>query len=231
MRIQAIEIIGFVSLVAVGGGCTESATGQGPQPPGQTNPPPPVQVEPTADTTRAYLAKPRTFHVMPTSMAQVTAKRVYLDQLEETAMLPLVGGDVTVAAQTDGTLALMSMSLDLGNVTLSAASVPPDGLNLTDVRLSLKSAAAAAADWTADGQSANASGTTDFLLDWSIEAEAGSIEPLATQRITGVPLELAVVEDHGRLSLSVHANRDGVFWQWSGLLELADLKLDLDAAN
>jgi hypothetical protein len=208
----------------------DSAIGQGPATPGQTNSPPVVQ--PASNTTRGYLAQPRTFRIMPSSMAQVTARRAYLDELIETAMLPLQGGDVTVLAQPDGTLAITGMTLELGDITLSAATVPPDGLNLMGVKLSLKTTTAAAADWSSDDDTANATARTDFLLDWSVEATTGSIEPLATQRITGVPIELALVEGHdGKLSLSLHGARDGVFWQWSGLLELADLKLDLDAVN
>jgi hypothetical protein len=226
MRVQFTEIVGFVWLVGGIAGCTDSPVPQGPVPPGQTTPTP----APSDGSARGYLSEPRTFAITPSSSAQVTAHRTYLSEMEETATLPLLGGDVTVQARSDGMLAITAMTLDLGNISLSATTVPPDGLNLMGVTLSLKARADAVADWTADGTAASATGRTDLLLDWSLEAAAGAVEPLATQRIADVPLDISVVGGaNGRLTLTVHATRDGVFWQWSGLLELSDLKLDLDA--
>ena len=228
MRCQIVGIVVVVALLGTVAGCMDSAVGSA-APQGPTRSP---SVPPAASTARGYLAEPRSFTIMPSSMAQVTARRMYLDQAEETAMLPLVGGEVTVQARAGGMLALTAMTLELGDIKLSSTSVPPTGLTLMAVKLSLKSQADASAEWSADDDAANASARTDLLLDWSIEAQQGSVEPLATQRISNVPLDLAVVEaSGGRLTLSLHGGRDGVFWQWSGLMELADLKLDLEAAN
>jgi hypothetical protein len=229
MRVQAFGIVGFVSLLGSGLGCSDPATAPGPVPPGQTNPPP---AQTPAANARAALAKPCSFAIMPSSRAQVTAVRDYLGTLADTATLPLLGGEVTVAARADGTLAVTEMTLDLGNITLAPTTLPPDGLSLMGVKLSLRSEIDATADWRSDDDAANASVMTDLLLDWSVEAPGGSIQPLATQRISGVPLDLALVADAtGRLTLSVHATRDGVFWTWSGLLELSDLQFDLDALD
>jgi hypothetical protein len=169
--------------------------------------------------------------VAPSSTAEVTAQRPYVDGAEDTAVLTIHDGLVTVEAEDSGSLVVTQLELDLGQIHLTATQVPPNGLDLMDVKLTLRQAAGAQADWAADGDTASATGMSDLLLDWSLEGTGGVIVPLSTLRITNVPLDITVAEDRaGRLSLSLHAAHDGLFWDWP-LIKLSNLRVDLQAAD
>ncbi len=230
MHSQVFVTSCFLAFLSGSVGCGDSAPGRPATPNGPTNPDPSTTA---ASGMRAELAVPHVFSiVVPASMAQVTARRDNPEVDEETTMLPLAGGGLTIAARPDGALALTAMTLDLGTVTLLPSSLPPSGPTLVGVKLSLRAQADAATDWRADGKVAKATVTADLLLDSSLEASSGAAVPLATQRIAGVPINLILAEDKdGRMALTANADKDGMFWQWSAQLELSDLTIALLAAD
>jgi hypothetical protein len=186
-----------------------------------------VAPTPPAATTRAYLAQPRTFNVAASSTVSVTAAGGGSDN---SASLALTGGTITLQANEDGMIAIVSLDVHVGDINLPVSASLPDGLDLMGVQLSLASEADVKADWSGDASAMNAQAQTDLFLDWELRAKQGQVVPLATQRITNVPFDLAVTPTKtGAPSLDFHANRDGVFFNWSDLLSLADLKLDLEA--
>src|SRR5262249_4698659 len=194
-------------------------------------PAPPVSIAPAtppaAVTTKAYLAEPRTFVVASSSSAQVTASGAGSG---DTATLALTGGTITLQADEDGNLAILALDVDVSDIQLPVSATLPDGLDLMGIKLSLPAVADVAADWSGDASAMNARATTDLSLDWELRSKSGTVVPLATQRITNVPFDLAVTPGAGgKLSVDFHAARDGVFWSFSTLLSLSDLKLDLEA--
>ena len=172
---------------------------------------------------------PRTFRVHGDSTADVTAASVE-GGVTATVSLPMSSGSLTVQARDDGTLAVTALELDLGHVAIGPESFPPDGLDLEGLALTLGSDVDAAADWSGDASAMNGSATTELLLDWSV-ATAGATLPLATEHIARVVVALAVSRaDDGTVVLDVQASRDGVFWTWADLIDLADLRVSLKAA-
>lgn len=198
---------------------------------GGSQPPETTLAPPAPSTTRAYLGSPRKLRIMSGGHAGVTGRRTVGDDVEEKAELPIAGGELTMHARPDGQLVVDGLTLSLGDFHLSARSVPPDGLDLTGVTVSLRNEAPSDVRWTQDGSAAEATGDVRMLLDWSMRGIDGAILPLATQRIEAVPIDLNIItQRNGKLAVLMHADRDGVFWAWTGF-ELADLRLDVEAAE
>jgi len=148
----------------------------------------------------------------------------------DTATLALTGGTITLQADSDGNLAILAIDVNVGDVHLPVSATLPDGLDLMAVKLSLPAIADVTADWSGDASAMNAQAKTDLALDWDLRSKSGTVVPLATQRITNVPFDLAVTPAAGgKPSVDFHATRDGVFWTFSTLFSLSDLKLDLEA--
>jgi hypothetical protein len=229
MSVKKLGIVGLFGLLGATMGLTacgdEAGSNQGSQTSDDN------MVRPNDPTTRGYLASPRTFDLMTGGIADVTAMRTYDGDITETTSLSIRGGSLTVHTVADGRVLIDELKIDLGNYHLSATSVPPDGLDLMNVQVSLTNTMPSETRWTADGYASVITGKVSLMLDWSLlSATTGQLVPLATQRIDDVPLELDIVPQHdGTLRASVHASRDGVFWGWTGLLELADLRLDVQA--
>lgn len=217
---RALDGFGSTVLFMVMTACADQTA---PAPPVSIAPPPP----PAQLTTRAYLAEPRTFNVASSSTAHVTASGAGSG---DTAALPLTGGTITLQADEDGTLAILALDVDVGDIDLPVSATLPDGLDLMGVKLSLPAVADVTADWSGDASTMNAQAKTDLALDWELRSKSGTVVPLATQRITNVPFDLAVTPGaSGKLSVDFHASRDGVFWSFSTLFSLSDLQLDLEA--
>jgi hypothetical protein len=216
---RALEGLGSAVFFMVIIGCADREV---PAPPVSIAPPPP----PAVLTTKAFLAEPRTFSVGSSSTAQVTASD---GASGDTATLALSGGTITLQADEDGNLAILAIDVSVGDVHLPVSATLPDGLDLMAVKLSLPAIADVAADWSGDASAMNAQAKTDLALDWDLRSKSGTVVPLATQRITNVPFDLAVTPaPGGKPSVDFHASRDGVFWTFSTLFSLSDLKLDLE---
>ncbi len=199
---RAREGLGSAVFFMVITGCAEREV---PAPPVSIAPPPP----PAVLTTKAFLAEPRTFSVGSSSTAQVTASD---GASGDTATLALSGGTITLQADEDGNLAILAIDVSVGDIHLPVSATLPDGLDLMAVKLSLPAIADVAADWSGDASAMNAQAQTDLALDWDL------------------PFDLAVTPAAGgRPSVDFHASRDGVFWSFSTLFSLSDLKLDLEA--
>jgi hypothetical protein len=229
MRVKSLGHAAIFSLLVLGGGCVIDSNGgtppvkPGPEPVPEPQPDPP-------STSRGHLAQPRTFTVKPGGTATLTAKRFLGDDIVETTTLPILGGELVVQAQADGRLTVHTMSLDFGNIRLSAEIVPPNGLDLMDIKVSLERWVAETR-WSSDLASAEGSAETELQLDWALQAAEGVL-PLAPQRIEKVPLTLDIVPaSDGKLTATVAATRAGSFFIWTGIIELTDLTLAVEATE
>ncbi len=225
-----LRSIGVLLVAVMGNACVLNDVG------GQGSAPPATVIGPTEpaqpNTTRGVLGTPRTFKVKAGGSADVTARRTLGPDLEESAGLPILDGALVVHVRDDGRLIVDSLELSLGDIHLSAATVPPAGLDLMGVKLRLANEMPSEVRWSENDTAAVASGNVRLLLDWSLKGQGGQVVPLATLRIEPVPIELDIQRTvDGDLTAMLHAEREGVFWAWTGYLELADLRLDLEAAQ
>jgi len=185
---------------------------------------------PGNQTVRQTLSEPRTM-LLGSSTVEVTAHRMYGGADSSTATLDVKGGSIEVQADTDGTLELISLNAEVGDIILSPSAAPPDGLHLTNVKLELAADAVTTTSWTNDGSTAAASATVTLNLDWAIMTTDGTVIPLAPVRVKSVPISVAVARDAaGKISLQFIGQRDGTFFEWTGQFSLSDLKADLSAA-
>jgi hypothetical protein len=221
MRFTNFGHVLVFSLSTLVGGCvieTDSA------PSGEPDP-----MEPS--TTRGHLARARTLAIQPGGQARLTATRLWGDDYVVDAVVPFHGGTLSVQAQPDGRLTIVSAELLVGDIHMSAESVPPNGLDLTAIVLRVPYVTADAT-WTSDGSAAAAKASTELVLDWSLRSEPEKVHPMATQHIRDVPVTLDVVAGKdGRLRAVLNASRPGIFFTWTGLFELSDLELSFDATE
>lgn len=227
MRAITFGHVLVLSMSTLVGGCViDSSDGTAPNPDDMGLVP-----QPDDSTTRGHLSHVRKLTVQPGGIANITATRLWGEDYVVDAAIPFIGGEVSVQAQKDGRLTVVGAELRVGNVQLSKESVPPNGLLLTDVVLRLPYVTSDA-KWTADGSAALVETRTELTLDWSLESNPGEVHPMATQYIREVPVSLDVVAGKdGVLHLVLHATRDGIFFTWTGLFELSDLVLDIEAVE
>jgi hypothetical protein len=134
------------------------------------------------------------------------------------------GGTIALEATGAGALVFDSLELPLGDVVLPPSAQLPQGLHLTDVKLSLSMPTDTQTTWT-DDDNATATMTADLLLDWSDVTESGTIVPLETVKIAAVPITL----DFAAGDVHLDVVRSGTFWDWAGLAKLSDLDATLSA--
>jgi hypothetical protein len=178
-------------------------------------------------TARGRLVRAHTLDVTPTdSTLRVNGTR-----------LPLTWGRTRMLATAAGELRLENLDLMLGSVEIRPSTLPPSGLSLRNVRVSLAKAdrgtpeqnPSAHIEWSTSGDAGFATLPVDLALDWNFVTASGDIEPLTTQRIDAVKLDVTVWSDpDGRLHAVLTGRLDGIFWEWlSGQVQMRDLIVDL----
>lgn len=171
------------------------------------------------------LAAPRTFGIDETTSA-INALAVALRQgTESNIEFEIVSGEVALQA-SDGDLSISGVQVVLADVTIPETVLPPNGLVITDMLVTLDGSATAAAEWTGDGRRADASFAVDFTVKWSMLRD-GSSYPLADVLFQDLPLHLGVTRDGDGIDIDVSADRDGAFWSWAETFELRDLEMSL----
>jgi hypothetical protein len=229
MRVKSLGHAAIFSLMLVGGGCViDSDGGTPPVMPGPDDGEPDPRADPPS-TSRGHLAQPRTFTVAPGGSATFTAKRLLGEDIIKSVTLPVLGGDLVVQAQSDGRLVVHGMSLDFGDIYLDPDIVPPEGLDVMDIKLGLERWIADTR-WSADLSSAEGSADSELKLDWALKATEGVL-PLATQRIEAVPLTIDIVPAAGKLTATLAGTRAGAFFLWTGIIELSDLSFAVEATE
>lgn len=171
----------------------------------------------------------RTLAVAPTGSTMLVTGR-YLDghSLPRTAAVAVLEGSVDVGVTAQGTFGLNRVTLELGDVIAYPGGVP---LHLTDLRVRLEQPIRLHTAWSDDGLALDAVGDVTLLLDWSLQVQ-GQPYVLAQQRLTDIPVHISVVAmGPSHVGLHIGAAQPGVFWSWGGMLELADLDLDLNASD
>lgn len=142
--------------------------------------------------------------------------------------LAVTDGALTLSRSRDGALLVDDLVVDVGDVEVSPAVVPPSGLRITGISLSLAGPATIDIDdQTADHVSGTASLAVN--LQWSVMLDRGVVD-LAPIHLAALPVDLDIdLSGDGALSAQLRASQDGSFWNWAGVFELRDLSLDIAA--
>jgi hypothetical protein len=167
----------------------------------------------------------------PGSALAITVKPLHGDNLAtHRVALPVPAGSLALRADANGDLRLEKLEIDLDDIVIDAEDLPPAGLHLTDLRVTV-AADVADTSWSADGSAAVASLAASVTLEWSLVSE-GRVLPLAPQQITAVDLQFEVgPAADGGVVLTVRGGHAGTVLRPAGAFELSDLTVELNSSN
>jgi hypothetical protein len=185
---------------------------------------------PTDDNLLGALQSPTQFSINDDgSLVEVVASSRRNDQAKP-IQFTIVGGTVEVRAAEDGRVFMDGLSLELADVSVPADILPPDGLDVRELRVSLDHPVVAQATFSADGASASSDLPISITIDWSAEfGDEGSVYPLRSIHLEDMPLHAELALDGGAIRAQVSAARSGRFWDWAEMFDLSDLVLEIEA--
>ncbi len=123
---------------------------------------------------------------------------------------------------------LVELEMPLGNVDIPASTLPPHGLALRNLKLTL-------VDMThvevvhAQEDALELQVTTPIQLDWSMVLDDGKLFPLGPARTNAVPVSIDVVRSNGTMVATVNAQCAGTCWSVDGVGALSDGALYAEA--
>jgi hypothetical protein len=140
--------------------------------------------------------------------------------------IPVAGGHLQLWTTAEGLLVVDELAIEADDVVIGADVVPPDGVHLTGLRATLQSTAAL--DPVVSGDRLTGIARLDLTVDWAMIVD-GEVHALAPLRLGELPFSLEVERTPAGLTARLVAFRDGQFWSFADLWQLADLTLDLHA--
>ena len=163
----------------------------------------------------------------PGSSIAITARVLHgSDPAVHRIALPVPAGGLSLRAGADGDLRLEKLAFELDDIVIDADDLPPAGLHLTDLRVTVD-ADVAETSWSADGTAALASLSATVTLEWSLVSE-GRVLPLAPQTITAVDLTIEVgAASDGGVSVTMRGGHAGTVLRPAGTFELSDLTVEI----
>jgi hypothetical protein len=123
---------------------------------------------------------------------------------------------------------LVELSMPLGDVNVPASTLPPNGLALRDLALSL-------VDTThvevvhAQADALELAVTTPIQLDWSMVLDDGTIYRLGPARTRPVEVAIDVVRSGCATTVTLNAQCLGSCWSIEGIADLSDGALYVEA--
>ncbi len=185
----------------------------------------------TTPSTRELLAGTLSFSLdQPGSSLAITAQALRGDGTVHRIALPVPAGTLALRAGADGDLRVEQLQFELDDIVIDAEDLPPAGLHLTDLRITVDTDIAETS-WSADGSSAVAGLTAQVTLEWSLVSE-GRVLPLAPQRITDIDLTFEVgAATDGGVAVTVRGGHNGAILRPAGTFELSYLSLEINTSN
>lgn len=182
-------------------------------------------------STRELLAGSVSFSLdQPGSSLAITARVLHGSDVVKRIALPVPAGTLSLRAGADGDLRLEQLRFELDDIVIDAEDLPPAGLHLTDLRVTVDTDTADTS-WSADGSAAVAGLTASVTLEWSLVSE-GRVLPLAPQQITDIDLTFEVgAASDGGIAVTVRGGHHGTVLRPAGTFELSDLSLEINASN
>ena len=214
MKLRSLIFIGVVGLTGCVGGDDADES--------------PRNFAPRPATLSGYLAAPRGMTLPAGGTVRLTASRKYDGAQVVTPDLDVRIGKINVRADRNGSLVVDQLTFDVADISIGGAAIPPDGVTLTQIQVTLaRPVVIDRTTWSDDGSFAEGEVSFDLLLDWSLLGGGNQTFPLATQAINGVPARLSVGLGEDGVTATLDASNGGVFWSWAGIIELSDLHLVL----
>jgi hypothetical protein len=186
---------------------------------------PPEGPSPAADV-RDRLATPtKLLLVAPDSSGSVVARRYVNSSWQSgTIALALNNGELDVAADAAGQLAITELAVGVAPITIPK-DVFGKEVQLRDVRVTLADKLTATTRW-ADANTARASAMVALDLGWTLYVD-GNAAPLGTQHLGPLPITIALSGDGAEVDATLSLQGSGMVWKWADLIELDDLQLAL----
>ena len=194
-----------------------------------------------SDSQKSYEPMPTTRDLLATgvdfsldragSSLAITAQALHGGNLSAHRIaMPVPDGSLSLRADVDGDLRLDKLDFALSDVVIDPDDLPPNGLHLTDLHVTVDSDVAEAS-WAADGSAAMASLSATVTLSWSLVSE-GRVLPLAPQKITDVDLAIEIGQaSDGGVSVTMRGGHSGTILKPAGTFELSDLTLEIAAQS
>jgi hypothetical protein len=139
----------------------------------------------------------------------------------------------TVAFRADGPEAIVieSLELELGDLEISPAAFPPDGLTFTDVRATLTEPVSGAATWSPADVDVLATVVGVLRVEWSVAQEGAAPLPLSPVDVDAVELRLDAVPEGDRVRVMLIGDRRGDILSWADSVTLSDLVLSVGGTD
>jgi hypothetical protein len=130
---------------------------------------------------------------------------------------------------TEKAAELSSLSIPLGEVMVSPAALPPNGLHIRNLQLTVEGATSANIDArTIDAVTLHT--RAPVQLAWEMEVAPGQFYMLAPAKIPGLDFEIGVVQTvEGQDLLTLDARCMGSCWGLRGIVDVSDVTLHFDA--
>jgi hypothetical protein len=117
---------------------------------------------------------------------------------------------------------LSELMLGIGDIDVPASALPPNGLKLRDLSLSVARPVRATIDHAEDN-ALEAHAQSPLTLDWSMVLDDGTLHELGAIETEPVDLRVEVYRDtDGATYTAVHASCPGECWSLRGIAELRD---------
>jgi hypothetical protein len=142
--------------------------------------------------------------------------------------IAIQGGQIELWATGDGLLVISDLEVDAADVTIGPEVVPPSGVQLTGLRGRLKTPVAVVP--TVRGDRISAIARLSLIAEWSMVGDAGA-HPLSPLELPDLPFSVEIERTDAGWTARLVAFQDGQFWSFADLWQLADLTLDLYAAD
>jgi hypothetical protein len=142
--------------------------------------------------------------------------------------IAIAGGEIELWTTADGLLVVTNLDIEAADVIIGPEVVPPAGVQLTGLRGHLNTPVAV--EPTVRGDKITAIAHLTLTVEWALAGDGGA-HPLSPLTLDGLPFSIEAERTEFGWSARLVAFQDGRFWAFADLWELADLTLDLYAAD
>lgn len=143
--------------------------------------------------------------------------------------LSLPIGDFSLRLRTGERAQIEQLDVPLGDIAVSADTLPPNGLELRDLRLRLAQPVRAEVVH-AQPDALELRAVAPLELGWSLVLSDGSLYPLGRVRTAPLALDVTVVRTAAGTHTTLTAHCPGICWSLDGIASLRDGDVYLEAA-
>jgi hypothetical protein len=145
--------------------------------------------------------------------------------------LAVLGGYIDVRAIDDEVGAIRDLVIDIDDIALPQGLVTAD-VTFTGVQARIARPETFKIAWGEHGERAEAIVALDLVVDWGVSINGGEMHPLAPVKIDSLEVVLELTRgERGRVEAQLAGFRDGVFYEWGGMVELRGLAMDVRAGT